>query len=273
MMLAGQPLNLMEDVAEELAAGLDQERVRTSEWHESALWSSATTTGRHRAAPGNVGSVPGFFGQWLASLMESTHPLRRSTMAATVVGSNDVAKALIEGTLAAFRANKGWADKAVAQLPDDKLHVALDPETNCIAVIMKHLAGNLLSRWTDFLASDGEKPWRNRDDEFVDTFASKEELLAYWESGWQRLFEALASLSAADVGKTVLIRGEPHSVPLAIQRSLAHCGYHVGQIVLIARILAGSHWTTITIPRGGSAGFNQQVWGKAGYQAPDSGAR
>ena len=105
--------------------------------------------------------------------------------------SNDVAKALIDGALTAFRSNKGWADKAVAQLPDDKLHVALDPNTNCIAVIMKHVAGNLLSRWTDFLTTDGEKPWRDRDDEFVDTFATRDELLAYWESGWQRLFDTL----------------------------------------------------------------------------------
>ena len=179
---------------------------------------------------------------------------------------NDVAKALIEGALTAFRSNKGWADKAVAQLPDQKLHVALDPNTNCIAVIMKHVAGNLLSRWTDFLTTDGEKPWRNRDDEFVDTFTARDELIAYWESGWQRLFDTLSGLADDDVGRTVTIRGEQHSVPLAIQRSLAHCGYHVGQIILIARILAGNNWTTITIPRGASAGFNQRVWGKGHYQ-------
>jgi hypothetical protein len=176
-------------------------------------------------------------------------------------GSNDVAKALIDGALASFRSNKGWADKAVAQLPDDMLHVALDPNTNCIAVIMKHVAGNLLSRWTDFLTTDGEKPWRNRDDEFVDTFTAHDELFAYWDSGWQRLFDSLSALSADDLGKNVTIRGEPHTVPLAIQRSLAHCGYHVGQIILIARILAGDNWTTITIPRGASADFNQRVWG------------
>ena len=181
---------------------------------------------------------------------------------------NDVAKALTDGTLTAFKSNKGWADKAVAQLADDQLHVALDPNTNSVAVIMKHVAGNLLSRWTDFLTTDGEKPWRNRDDEFVDTLTAREELIAYWESGWQRLFDSLASLKADGLGKTVTIRGEPHSVPLAIQRSLAHCGYHVGQIILIARILAGDHWTTITIPRGASEGYNQRVWGKGHYQTP-----
>jgi hypothetical protein len=180
--------------------------------------------------------------------------------------ADPVAAAVIESALVAFRSNKGWADKAIAQLPDEKLHVALDPNTNCVAVIMKHVAGNLLSRWTDFLTSDGEKPWRNRDDEFVDSFARRADLLDYWERGWNRLFETLGSLMPGDLGKTVLIRGEPHSVPLAIHRSLAHCGYHVGQIILIARILAGDNWQTITIPRGKSATFNQTVWGKGHYQ-------
>src|SRR3954453_7021866 len=108
------------------------------------------------------------------------------------VESNDLAKALIDGALTAFRSNKGWADKAVAQLPDDKLHVALDPNTNSVAVIMKHVAGNLRSRWTDFLTADGEKPWRDRDEEFVHHFASRDELIADWDSGWQRLFDALS---------------------------------------------------------------------------------
>jgi hypothetical protein len=180
----------------------------------------------------------------------------------------EVGKALIDGALAAFRSNKGWADKAIAQLSDDRLHVALDPNINSIAVIMKHVAGNLLSRWTEFLTTDGEKPWRNRDDEFVDTFNTRDELTAYWESGWQKLLDSLADLTPGDLGKTVTIRGEAHSVPLAIQRSLAHCAYHVGQIVLIARILAGDDWSTITIPRGASANFNQKVWGKGHYQTP-----
>ncbi len=180
--------------------------------------------------------------------------------------ADQVGTAVIESAVVAFRSNKGWADKAVAQLPDEKLHVALDANTNCIAVIMKHVTGNLLSRWTDFLIADGEKPWRNRDDEFVDSFANRPELLDYWAKGWERLFETLASLTPSDLGRTVLIRGEPHSVPLAIHRSLAHCGYHVGQIVLIARILAGDNWQTITIPRAGSSAFNQTVWGKGHYQ-------
>jgi hypothetical protein len=182
--------------------------------------------------------------------------------------SSQLAKSMIDGALTAFRSNKAWADKAIAQLPDDNLHLALDPNTNCIAVIMKHVSGNLRSRWTDFLTTDGEKPWRNRDDEFVDTFTTRNDLIVYWESGWQRLFDSLASLTADDFAKTVTIRGEPHTVPLAIQRSLSHCGYHVGQIMLIARILAGDRWTTITIPRGASAAYNQRVWDKGHYQKP-----
>jgi hypothetical protein len=132
---------------------------------------------------------------------------------------------------------------------------------------MKHVAGNLRSRWTEFLTTDGEKPWRNRDDEFVDTFTSRADVLAHWESGWQCLLDTLASLRPDDLAKTVKIRGEPHTVPLAIQRSLAHTAYHVGQIILVARVLAGENWTTITIPRGASASFNQRVWGKGHYQS------
>lgn len=181
---------------------------------------------------------------------------------------HDVALAMINGSISAFRSNKGWADKAIAQLSDDKLHVALDANTNSIAVIMKHVAGNLLSRWTDFLTTDGEKSWRNRDDEFVDTFENRDQLISYWESGWKTLFDSLSVLSGEDLRKNVTIRGELHSVPLAMQRSLAHTTYHIGQIILISRILAGDNWTTITIPRGGSSNFNQRVWGAGHYQTP-----
>ena len=181
---------------------------------------------------------------------------------------HDVALAVINGSVSAFRSNKGWADKAISQLSDDKLHIALDANTNSIAVIMKHVAGNLLSRWTDFLTTDGEKSWRNRDDEFVDTFKDRDQLVTYWESGWNTLFDSLSALSSDDLGKNVTIRGELHSVPLAMQRSLAHSTYHIGQIILISRILAGDNWTTITIPRGGSSNFNERVWGAGHYQTP-----
>ncbi|MFO1096663.1 MAG: DUF1572 family protein [Planctomycetaceae bacterium] len=182
--------------------------------------------------------------------------------------TENLGRAYIDATISSYRANKGWADKAISQVTDDNLRVALDTNTNSIAVIMKHVAGNLLSRWTDFLTTDGEKPGRNRDGEFVDTFVNRAEILTHWEAGWQCLFDSLAALTPDDLAKTVTIRGEPHSVPLAIQRSLAHTAYHVGQIILIARVLAGNQWTTITIPRGASASFNQRVWGKGHYQSP-----
>ncbi len=178
----------------------------------------------------------------------------------------NIASEFLNSAVASFRANKGLADKAIAQLQDDKLHIALDENTNSIAVIMRHVGGNLTSRWTDFLTTDGEKPWRNRDDEFVDSFASRQEVLAHWEEGWNRMFEALATLQPEDLSKSVTIRGEVHSVPLAIHRSLAHCAYHIGQIIMVARILAGEKWETITIPRDDSASFNKSVWAKRNDQ-------
>lgn len=170
--------------------------------------------------------------------------------------------------LAPFDYNKRLAERAMDQLTDEQLHQPLDPETNSVAVIAKHVAGNLKSRWTDFLTSDGEKPWRNRDDEFVDTFATRDQLLAYWNDGWQAVTQTLSTLADEDWARNITIRGESLSVPLAIGRSLSHTGYHVGQIVLISRILAGANWKTLTIPRGGSQGFNTTVWGTSTYRPP-----
>jgi hypothetical protein len=164
----------------------------------------------------------------------------------------------------AFETNKRLAERAIEQVSDERLHVALDGNTNSIAVIMKHVAGNLLSRWTDFLTTDGEKPWRDRDDEFIDTFRSRSVVLEHWERGWTCLFGALSGLRPEDLDKTVTIRGEPHTVPLAMARSLGHTCYHVGQIVQIARIHAGDNWNTLTIPRGGSQQFNATHWGQTG---------
>jgi uncharacterized damage-inducible protein DinB len=179
---------------------------------------------------------------------------------------NSLPSEVLKANITAFQSHKAWTDKAIAQLPDDKLRIPLDANTNSIAVIMKHVAGNLLSRWTDVLTTDGEKPWRNRDDEFIDTFADRQELEAYWNRGWTCVLETLGALKPEDVARTVLIRGEPHSVPLAIARSLSHTSYHCGQIILIARILAEDNWQTITIPRGASANYNQNVWGKGHYK-------
>ena len=163
-----------------------------------------------------------------------------------------------------FQATKKLAERAAGQLSDQQLHLSLDANTNSVAVIMKHVAGNLISRWTDFLTSDGEKPNRKRDDEFVDTFKDRGELLEYWDRGFACLLETLRSLTPEDISKTVAIRGEDHSVPLALQRSLGHTCYHVGQIVQLARVHAGDQWEILTIPPGKSAEFNRQHWGPSG---------
>jgi hypothetical protein len=169
----------------------------------------------------------------------------------------------LPAAIATFRKQKQMAEKAIAQPNDEQLRQPLDANTNSIAVIMKHLGGNLRSRWTDFLSTDGEKPWRNRDDEFVDTFTSREEIVQAWEAGWAVLLSTLESLTDSDLEREIEIRGEVHSVPLAILRALDHSGYHVGQIVLTARLLVGDNpWQTLTIPRGRSQQFNQQIWKK-----------
>jgi len=149
-----------------------------------------------------------------------------------------------------FRRYKKLAEKAIAQLPNEEdLHWQPDPESNSIAIIMKHIVGNQISRWTDFLTTDGEKPTRNRDNEFVDDVTSREQLLAHWEKGWMRLFDALAPLSENDLSKTVYIRGEALSVVQAINRQIAHYANHVGQIIWIAKHLSSENWKSLSIPR------------------------
>lgn len=149
---------------------------------------------------------------------------------------------------------KDLAEKAVAQVEDDSLlHHELDAESNSIAVLMQHLGGNLFSRWTRFLETDGEKPDRHRDGEFESNRAlTRRDLMELWERGWSRCIESLDSLTPDDLSKTVRIRGEEHSVPQAIQRQIAHTAYHVGQIVLLSKHLGSQHWTSLSIPRGGS---------------------
>ena len=155
-----------------------------------------------------------------------------------------------------MRRLKDLAEKAIAQLDDDsRLRHALDAESNSIAVLMQHLGGNLLSRWTRFLETDGEKPDRHRDREFEpDRSLTREDLMALWQRGWSRCFESLDSLTPGDLGKTVRIRGEEHNVPEAIQRQIAHSAYHVGQIVFLAKHLSSARWTSLSIPRGRSQG-------------------
>ena len=168
----------------------------------------------------------------------------------------------IDDSASLFRYYKRLGDGAMAQISDEQLVAFLDAGSNSIAVIVKHMAGNMRSRWTDFLTSDGEKPDRNRDTEFETPPQTRAEILALWEGGWKVLLDALASLTDADLGRPVPIRGEPHSVMQAINRQLAHYAYHVGQIVFLAKHLASGDWQSLSVPRGHSAAFNAKV--KAG---------
>jgi len=163
----------------------------------------------------------------------------------------------LEDTFHQFRKLKELAEKALAQVADEYFFFALDDESNSVATIMKHIAGNLRSRWTDFLTSDGEKPDRHRDSEFVIEIGdTRSGLMQRWEAGLRCLFEALEPLKAADLSRTVLIRSEPHSVIQAINRQLTHYAYHVGQIVFLGKHFAGSGWKSLSIPKGKSEEFN-----------------
>ena len=163
----------------------------------------------------------------------------------------------LDDALQTFRDYKRLAERAFAQITDEDFFRTLDSESNSIAVNIKHVAGNMLSRWTDFLTTDGEKPERNRDMEFImlpDT--TKDELLAHWEKGWKCVFEAIEPLTAADLMRTIRIRGQDHTVVQAINRQLAHYAYHVGQIVCLAKHFKSSDWQSLSVPRNKSAEFN-----------------
>jgi hypothetical protein len=165
----------------------------------------------------------------------------------------------IQDSLAVFRQYKQLAERAMAQVTDEQLTAALDQETNSIAITVKHMAGNMRSRWTDFLTTDGEKPDRDRDTEFVLPAGSRDALMAQWEEGWKRLFDALEPLADADLARTITIRGEAHSVMQAINRQVAHYSYHCGQIVFLAKHLQSECWKSLTVPRNRSAEFNSRV--------------
>ncbi len=165
----------------------------------------------------------------------------------------------IHDSLAIFRQYKLMAERAMAQVTDEQLFAALDDEANSIAVIVKHMTGNMRSRWTDFLTSDGEKPNRDRDSEFVDPPATRAALLDAWEQGWACVFGALEPLTDADLGRTITIRGEAHSVMQAVNRQVAHYSSHVGQIILLAKHFASAHWQSLSVPRNRSAEFNRKV--------------
>ncbi|MED4583800.1 DUF1572 family protein [Brevibacillus choshinensis] len=162
-------------------------------------------------------------------------------------------------TVDKFKENKLLAEKAMEQLTFGELHWAPSSESNSIAIIVKHLSGNMIARWTDFLSSDGEKPNRKRDLEFEGGYASREELMVAWEDGWQTFFDALSKLSDEDLMKTVTIRDEPHTVLKAIIRQVSHYPYHIGQIVYVAKQIKDTSWRNLSVPRGKSLEYTETV--------------
>jgi hypothetical protein len=173
--------------------------------------------------------------------------------------ADSLAQHYLDNAAEEFRDLKRLADKAAAQVGDEEFFRAIDPESNSIAVIMKHVAGNLRSRWTDFLTSDGEKPDRQRDTEFVAEGEDRAAVLERWEAGWRTLFDTLESLRGVDPMRTVTVRREPHTVVEAVNRQLAHYGQHTGQIVFLAKHLKSSDWKTLSVPRGQSEAFNRKM--------------
>lgn len=166
--------------------------------------------------------------------------------------------AYLESAKKQFEYYKMLGDKTIAQLPDDKLFWQYNDESNSIAIIVKHLSGNMLSRWTDFLTSDGEKEWRHRDAEFENDIQTKTELIQKWNQGWDCLFTALNSLTIEDLSKTIYIRNQGHSITEAINRQLAHYPYHVGQMVFIGKMICNEKWTSLSIPKGNSKSYNDE---------------
>ncbi|WP_267403988.1 MULTISPECIES: DUF1572 domain-containing protein [unclassified Chryseobacterium] len=169
-----------------------------------------------------------------------------------------------------FEYYKMLGDKSFDQVSDEQIFWQFNEESNSIAIIVKHVAGNMLSRWTNFLTEDGEKPWRNRDEEFVNTFKTKLEVLEYWEKGWKCLFNALNQINDENLYSTIYIRNEAHSVIDAVFRQLAHYPYHIGQIVYIAKMMKNDDWKTLSIARNKSQEFNSEMKNQFSVQDFDS---
>ena len=173
--------------------------------------------------------------------------------------ADDASRHYLENVISEFRLLKKQGERAMAQLDDTQFFVTLDSESNSIAILVKHIAGNMRSRWTDFLTSDGEKPNRFRDQEFIlDAGTTREEVMRWWDEGWQCLSSALEPLKPEDAMREVLIRLEAHTVIQAINRQLTHYAAHIGQIVFLAKHLKSSDWKTISVPRAQSEQFNQR---------------
>ncbi|MBX9806623.1 MAG: DUF1572 domain-containing protein [Flavobacteriaceae bacterium] len=174
----------------------------------------------------------------------------------------EAANSYLESAKKQFLYYKTLGEKAMDQLEAEQLFVSINEDTNSITTIVKHLSGNMLSRWTDFLTSDGEKEWRNRDSEFVDTIKTKEELLVTWNKGWDCFLAALNALQAEQLSQIIYIRNEGHTVIEAINRQLAHYPYHIGQIVFYAKMLKNNEWTSLSIPKNKSNNYNSEKFSK-----------
>jgi len=161
----------------------------------------------------------------------------------------ELGRAVLQSAEEMFRAQKRLADSAIRQISFEQMKHVPDPESNSVAVIMKHLSNAMRSRWADFLTTDGEKPWRDRDEEFTDRYQSRDDVERDWEAGWDTLFNSLAKLRPVDLTANVTIRDEPETVIGTIHRQLSHYGYHIGQIIVQCRTLAGDNWSTLTVPR------------------------
>ena len=186
---------------------------------------------------------------------------------------DDASRHYLENVVSEFRMLKKQGERAMAQLDAEQFFVTLDPESNSIAILVKHLAGNMRSRWTDFLTDDGEKPDRFRDREFIlDSGTTRDDVMNWWEQGWQCLFNALEPLEPEKVMREVMIRQEPHTVIQAINRQMTHYATHIGQIVFLAKHLKSTAWKTLSVPRGQSEQFNQRHYERlqkeAGHQNP-----
>ena len=162
-----------------------------------------------------------------------------------------------------FKSIKTQAERAMEQLTLEQIHFSTNEESNSIAIIAKHMSGNLKSRFRDFLTTDGEKPDRNRDGEFEGSFETKDDLISHWNEGWTVLFQTLSDLSETDLSKTVYIRKEPHTAIKAIQRQIVHQATHTGQIVYLAKMIKNEEWNTLSIPRGASSQFNEKMMGSS----------
>lgn len=168
----------------------------------------------------------------------------------------------LQSVLKQVKYYKSLGDKTFAQLSTEQLFWQYNSESNSVAIIVKHIVGNMLSRWTNFFTEDGEKSWRNRDDEFVNTFSTKDEMLAYWEKGWNCFINTLESLSDNDLERIIYIRNHGHTVTEAINRQICHYPYHVGQIVFLGKMLLNDNWKSLSIPKNASKEYNNEKFSK-----------